>query len=1543
MTDQAKRFAKLSPAKQKLLQAMLAKKAEQKAETAVIPTRPTDQPAPLSFSQQRLWFIDQFMPDNIAYNIAASVSLKGNLNLPALQASLDEVITRHESLRTQFLTTDGQPTQQIKPPAPLDLPIIDLQNSANQSEEIQAHIGETAQRPFDLAHDPLLRVRLLQLSPNEHLLLFVAHHIIFDQWSRGLLIREIAILYEANLKGYPPSLPTLTVQYPDFAHWQRNHLAQQTFPKQLDYWQKQLANAPALLELPTDFPRPQTSTLQGALYRFSLPKALVEALDAVGQPVKATRFMTLLAVFKTLLFRYTQQEDILVGSPIANRNHAGLENVIGFFVNTLVLRSPIAPTKPFLHLLTQVRDVTLSAYEHQDLPIEQVLDGLDLNRNLSHPPLFQVLFALQNAPTPAFTLPDLVLESQMIETGAAKLDLTLAFEQQPNGDLGGIVEYSTDLFSLATIERMMTGFKVLATAVSQNPQTPITQLPLLPANNYQQQVKVWNSKTIPLDPTTFLHTRFAQLAQKQPDHPAVVDDHETLTYAQLEQKSNQLAHHLLAQGITPESFVGVCLPKTNNVIIAFLAILKAGVVYLPIDPNYPAERIQYMLQDAQVALLLTQDSSITATQTIDPQDPAIQQQPITAPHLPLHPKQLAYTIYTSGSTGQPKGVMVSHTGILNLISAHIRPFDLKQGNQILLFTSLSFDVSVFEMGIALAAGGTLHLTAPENQLPGETLHRLLQQRQITHLALTSSLLALTPEHELPHLKTVLVGGEACPADLVARWATNGRRLFHTYGPTEATVASTLTEAINPTYAPPIGQPLPNTQCYILDPHLNPVPVGVIGELYLGGIGLARGYWQRPSRTAQSFVPNPFATEAGTRLYRTGDLVRYWADGNIEFVGRIDNQIKLHGFRIELGEIEAALLEQNGVDETAVAVHNKQLVAYLVGSPNIELVRQTLQSQLPHYMVPAHFILLEDLPRTPNGKIDRRALPAPDKETRTSQQAYVAPSTPIEKQLAQIWAEVLGLEKVGVHDNFFQLGGDSILSIQITARTTAVGLNLTPKQLFEQQTIAQLAPLLSQTGQTQITLGETEGTLPLTPIQQWFFSQNFPNPHQFNQSVWLQTDQPLDLSAVEKAIETLVQTHDALRLSFNHTDTGWQQAYTPYQPQQRIFHIEGDPTNDLIAHHQTQLNIHTGNLFRLLIFQPSPTPSSASSAFSVVNPIRLLFIIHHLAVDGISWRVLLGDFQLLYEQAIAGQSLQLPPKTTSYKYWAQKQQQHAQHPDCLAHLPYWQQQTNQPAPHIPLDIPNGANTQASAQTVEVVLSAPETQALLQDVPQAYQTQINDILLTALMQTLGQWTGQRHGRIDLEGHGREEIWPDVNLSRTMGWFTTLYPVYLDLRHTLDLGGQIKYVKEQLRQIPNKGFDYPILRYGTDQLATTQPATVSFNYFGQIEQGMDGNGRFQLHHHHGETHNTDPQSTRPYLLIFNSDMTQGQLHIRCTFSQNLHRANTIQTVLQNYLFALRQLIQHCQQTQETAYTPSDFGKMDFSQDELDDLLDEFEADWD
>jgi amino acid adenylation domain-containing protein len=1031
---------------------------------------------PLSFAQERLWFLDRLEPGSTTYNIPAAWRLGGALNEAALERALGEIVRRHEALRTVFAEVNGSPVQVIAPFDGFALPVEDLSGlgEADREAALRVRAAEEARRPFDLAAGPLFRAALLRLGEEDHVLLLSMHHIVSDGWSMGVLFRELSALYEAYRDGRESPLSELAVQYADYAVWQHEQLAGEVLERQLAYWRERLADAPALLELPTDHPRPAVQTYRGATVPVALSPELLERLQRLGRNEGATLYMVMLGAFQVLLSKYAGSEDVVVGSPIAGRTRREVEELIGFFVNTLVLRTDLSGDPSFRETLRRVREATLGAYAHQEVPFERLVAELQPERSMSHSPLFQVMFTLQNAGGRGDALAGLKVSGAGADMEIARFDLSLELAVTPRG-LRGALDYNTDLFERGTAERMVGHLERVLEQVAADADVRLSRLALAGPEERDQVVVEWNRTDRPYPRGVTVHELFDAQVRERPDAPALVWGEESLTYRELDARANQLANHLVRLGVGPDARVGVLLERSAELIVSILAVLKAGGCYVPLDPSYPPERLRLMLGDSSVRVLLSRGDLAGVVEAggldvvhLDQAAGALASGSAEAPRSGATPENLAYIVYTSGSTGKPKGVMVAHRHVVQLVveTDYVR---FGPGDRIAQASNSSFDALTFEAWGAFLNGATLVGIPRDVLLSPPAFAEMLREERITTLYQTTALLNQLSREQpdvFSPLREVLFGGQAADADSVRRLLKAGgpERLLHMYGPTETTAWCSweqVQHVAEDALTVSVGRATGNQRIYLLDAALNPVPVGVPGEAYVGGDGVVRGYLDRPGLTAERFLPDPFAAEAGARMYRTGDRLRWKADGKLEFIGRVDEQVKVRGFRIEPGEIEAALTAHAGVHEVRVIVREdepgeQRLVAYVVGDADGDALREHLRESLPEYMVPSAFVPLERIPLTPNGKLDVKALPAPEYAAEADR--YVAPRTPVEEALAGIWAEVLRLERVGVEESFFELGGHSLLATRVVSRVRDVfAIELPLRALFETPTVAGLAP------------------------------------------------------------------------------------------------------------------------------------------------------------------------------------------------------------------------------------------------------------------------------------------------------------------------------------------------------------------------------------------------------------------------------------------------------------------------------------------------------
>ncbi|MEU0398711.1 amino acid adenylation domain-containing protein [Streptomyces sp. NPDC006197] len=1524
---------------------------------APIPSAARDAALPMSHGQQRLWFLEEFDPGSAEYHTSVALRLSGPLDLPALRGALTDLTERHESLRTTFGVVGGQGVQVIHPALEPEWNSTDLSSVPGDLREdrLRELVRAEAARPYDLQHGPLVRVLLVKTSTDQHVCVLGIHHIVTDGWSTGVITRELGEFYAARLDRRPAELPAPRIQYADFAVWQRTRLTDNALVnRQAEWWQEKLSDL-APLELPTDRPRPSVRSSEGAEVRFEIPVGIAESVRKLAGDRGATLFMVLTAAVKTVLARYSGQEDVTVGTASSGRAHRDLDQLVGFLVNTVVLRSRIDRDLSFAQILDQVRETVLEAFTREDLPFERLVEAVQPERDISRTPLFQTMVVLQNAPAGDLRMPRIEARPYDVEQVAAPFDLSFEFVERGDAVAGRIV-YSTALFDGATVERLAQHLTVLLDAAAQDPDVRVGALPMLTDRELHQVVHAWNDTTRPL-PGLTLPELFAEQAALHPDACALSYLGERLTYRELDERANQLAHELVAAGAGPDRLVGLCMERGTQIIVAMLAVLKAGAAYVPLDPAYPAERLTYMREDAGLGLLVTQGHLRDRIEAlgeglrvvdVDGDAASVAARPTTCPEPALAADHLAYVIYTSGSTGAPKGVMTSHRAVVRLVHES-GLMDVRHTDVVPQFASVSFDANTVEVWGTLLKGAQLAIHPPTPPT-GAELGAFLEREGVTVAGLTTGLFHQVVEDDLAalgRLRLVAVGGDKMSPEHSARLlAAHPRlRLSNAYGPTEATSVTTA-HVIDPQAelhgAVPLGRPIGNTRVYVLTEHLLPAPIGVPGELHIAGPGLARGYLGRPGLTAGSFVADPYG-KPGERMYRSGDLARWRADGTLEFLGRADGQVKIRGFRIEVGEVESALKQHPAVENAVVVPHraasgHRRLVAYTASSRRVTAaeLRSHLSGLLPDHMMPSVFVVLDKLPLTAQDKVDLRALPEPEFHADRSTVEYVAPRNSAEATLASVWADVLGLERVGVQDNFFDLGGDSILSLQVVSRARQAGLELSSKLLFVHQTIADLAPSVGVLaadggrGSDEAATGRAE----LTPIQRMFFEQHPEGPAHYAMSIHVELAHGTDTAVLKRALQAVATHHDALRMRFRPEDEGWIQEYA-------------DPSEATVTLTEVDLSALSEDAAEEALHHAALT---AQSTFDLASGLLLagvhahlgggrkpsLFLTaHHLVMDGVSWRVVLDDLARAYALIARGEDVDLGARTSSYQDWARRLSEHVRAGGFDSEVPYWTAVETGVA--LPRD-GRAANSFGSAEVASVSLDRDETRALLQQLPPVYRTQINDVLLTALARVLKRWASSPV-TIALEGHGREDLFEDVDLARTVGWFTTAFPVSLDVPDQ-DWGTALKSVKELLRAIPDRGIGYGALRHlsagdGPGRVLSERPSPeISFNYLGQWDGFTEADGLIRGRRP-GLGREQAAGLPRPHLIDIVAAVTDGTLRIDWIYSPGNHAPATVERLADEFRSALRELIDHCLRQGSGGATPSDFPLSGLDQEGVDRIV--------
>ncbi|WP_168381005.1 non-ribosomal peptide synthetase [Modicisalibacter radicis] len=1526
----------------KAIKARLATGSDQASE--LIPRLSDDQrhgELPLSEGQRSLWLTWQLDPQSAGYNMAGALHLRGTLEVSALGVALVALVQRHEVLRTYYpMDQTGEPVQRLAANWRPELEYIDVPGDTGKERELALHdaLSRLALQPFALDQVPPLTVTLYRLSPEHHVLAVVLHHIAGDGWSVQVLIDDLCALYEGAFTQREVKLAPLPVQFADYADWQQRQQQSSERQRQLAHWCERLSGDQSPLALPLDRPRQALSAPREGQLRFTLSRELSEQLRSLARGRSVSLYAVILALLKLTLYRFSGETDIKVGAPIAHRHKAELQGLIGYLVNVVVLRTRIDPTGNVERLLEEVNGTLIDAQLHQDVPFDQLVEALQLERQPGVHPLFQVKCTQQEMWQAERNVAGLTVQAEQILTGIAHFDLSLDFCDEPEG-ISGLFAYSAELFDANTIEHFCQAFRFLADQIVAEPRAHMAMLSLPePVSTLKGNRREFFSQDIP--------SLLSKAVVSNANEVAVDDGQTHYTYASLDAHVQRLAVALVDQGVGPEVPVGVHAERSCEYVLGILAVLKAGGAFVPLDPQLPTERLAYQLADSGARLMLSSTARDWSGAVPVMELAFADDLPAAVEHEPpvIHPQQTAYVIYTSGSTGQPKGVAVSHAALANYLQGVLQALTLPEdARNMAMVSTVAADLGHTVLFGALCTGRTLHLIPQECAFDPDAFASCLRERRIDVLKIVPShlralLSAANPADVLPRERLIL-GGEAADWALVERIAelSPGCRVLNHYGPTETTVGILTQEAEaadRHAATLPIGTPLANAQAWVLDPWLSPVPRGVAGELYLGGVGLAQGYLGRAGQTAGRFVANPF--HEGERLYRSGDRVRQLADGSLEFLGRVDDQVKIRGYRVEPSEIAAVLRDWPGIDDAGVVARESedgrtQLHAYVVAEAGSELDPSVLLGQLggrlPDYMVPAGITPLDALPLTANGKLDRQALPEPD--AAGGVEAFEAPQGDAEEILAAVWAEVIGCEKVGRNDNFFELGGDSILSLQIVARSRKRGYKVTPKQLMEGQTVAAVAAMatpLVATAPKPAAAPDKVASFALLPVQRWFFEHCGAGQHHWNQSLMLEAANGADAAPLRRAIEAVVEHHGALRLRFERIGDSWQQAY-------------GKLADDLFEH--VDVSDHADPAQAI-----TQTADAAQRSLSLERPFRaiwmelagdhggrLLLVAHHLVVDGVSWRVILDDLQAAYAQSSAGKAIDLPSAITSLEEWSRVLADYAISEALAEQRSYWEGLVKEPEPSLPSRNPQGSNTVADIASLAGSLSVEATTQLLGPVHKAYRTQVDDLLLTALSSALCQWAERDSVLVELEGHGREDLFDGVDLSRSVGWFTSLYPVRL-VPGNAEPGSNLKAIKEQLRQVPDKGLGYGVLRYLKEAPALAGGAypQVTFNYLGQLDRTLPGDAAWRFAKE-STGQPRAPQSERRTWIEVVAWVQEGQLRFDWQYSREVHGEATMRDLQASFQAQLEALIEHCDSGVRGA-TPSDFPLAEVTQEQLDDL---------
>ncbi|HEX6912006.1 MAG TPA: amino acid adenylation domain-containing protein [Longimicrobium sp.] len=1578
-SDLAAKRAALSDTKRALLQARLkAKDIAAPSHDAVTRCAGPGPVHPLSFAQERMWFMSQYDPDLPIYNVPLAILVRADLDVEALERALSEVVRRHEALRTVYRLVDGEPRQVVLDPYPVRATVRDARDriGADFNADVQRLVEEEGARPMDIVNGPLIRIALLRVSEERYALVTTTHHIATDGWAYPIILGEMEHFYEDLVSGRTPDLPEPPLRYADYAVWEREHLRGETLERHVRWWREHLAGANDT-EIAGDRPRPAEQSFAGAFHHFRVDMPTVDAARALARQEHVTLNMVLLSTFDLLLARYTDTEDVTIGTLLGNRLRPELEQVVGFFVNTGAVRLDMRGDPTFRELVQRARGVILGASEHQELPFDKVVEALGVHRSPSRQPLFQIMYfhhvystayRQKSAATASRLDPQPIYENaiSLLDTGAAQFDVMMATLETQEG-MDGILEYARDLFDPPSMAAFARRFVRMLERAAAHPDLPVSRLGVM-EDEEARRIAAWSTAPAPPSVPASVLALLDDRAARTPDAQALVADGQALSFGETTARARGLAARLRALGVGPEVRVAVMMERGADLPVAMLGVMRAGGVYVPVDPGLPAERIAYLLEDSGAAVVLTHarlvdgvPSTAARVVALDAADfaPAAG----TDAHLPLPAAgSAAYVIYTSGSTGRPKGVVVSHASLANLAVAVAERYALTEADRVLQFASPSFDVSLEETFPTWAAGGAVVLrTESTPAAPGE-LARWAEAQGITVLNLPTPfwhewVREMDERGGAPPStqRLMVVGSDRARPEAFGAWARLGRGipLLNAYGPTEAAVTATVhapAPDADPRAEVPIGRPIAGAVARVLDRRGTLVPPGIPGELYLGGAGVARGYGGRPGLTAERFVPDPFAAEPGARLYRTGDRARWRADGTLEFMGRTDEQVKVRGFRIEPGEVEAALRTHPRVRAAAVAARDdgrgqQRLVAWVVadGAPDGAELRRHLRERLPEHMVPAVFAPVDALPMTPSGKIDRRALPDPQPaaETAAAPDGSDAPRGAVEEALAALWATALGRPHVGVHDNFFELGGDSILSILVIARAAEQGIRLTPRQMFLHPTIAELAAVVGTAAPVDAEQGPVTGPAPLTPAQHWYLDAEPVDAHHWNHAVYLALPPGAERAAVEGAMGAVLAHHDALRLRFARQADGWRQRFAepggpaPLDVVSLADVADAELDAALLPHAertQAGLDLANGPLLRAVLFD-----------LGAHRAPRLLVVVHHLVVDAVSWPILLQDLQSAFTALASGAEPRLPAKTTSFRAWAERLAAHARTPAVLREAEFWQSSLPASLPALPMDDPSAPDTEEFAARVEVALDEAETEALVQGVGAAYGVRVDELLLAGLLSAVRAWGGTDALLVELEGHGREDLFDGVDLSRTVGWFTATYPLHLAAPAGADPGETLKRVKEQVRAVPGRGMGWGMLRWlGPDdvraRLAALPWPEITFNYLGQSSSGGGASaaepGAFASA---GPAPGTtrSPRMQRRERISIDAHLHDGRVRMGIFYGGRVFRPETMQRLADAYARALRDLAAHGTAEGAGGFTPSDFPEAMLDQEALDALM--------
>ncbi|MGW5955816.1 amino acid adenylation domain-containing protein [Bacillus mycoides] len=1488
---------------------------------------------PLSHPQRRIWYTEVIHSGKGICNLRFLFKLHRKMDYSKLNRVVNRVISENDGLCIRLKENGHQePEQYFIKHEEQEFEFFDF-SSVEDSDLLEKWIEQKTKETFTLFNSDLYYFALIKLNDNQCAVFGNVHHIIMDGLSIQIFTSQIAkYYYEMHNETEEGEIRNSYVQ---FLANEQTYLNSIRFQKDQKFWLEEFKTIPSVTGL-KPYNTYQVST-KASRETFILSEHLKKKIELFSEDYKLSVYSLFVAAFSLSMYRWTSSLDIALGMAYGNRMTKMERELIGMMVSTVPLRMDMDPEEEVLSFIGRVSRKQSKSLRHQKYPFDLLLKQINKENN-SNVRLFGTTIDYRDR--------DESGDSLWIPNGEEMQDFAVHIENLTDIDsLQVHIDYRKELFSKEEINRFFKTMLAIIENTFKNPKQKVSEIEIISEEDKRKSLVEFNNPKLDFPPQVTIHELFEQQAMIYPNSIAVTYEKGKVTYRELNERANQLAHYLQKKGVGPDTLVGLCVERSLEMIVGILGILKAGGAYVPLDPTYPEQRLQYILEDAGIQLFVTQESlkelkwlpENIKSICLDRDRDEIGQESKTLPFSDVSSQNLAYVIYTSGSTGNPKGVLIEHHNVIRLFKSTDCWYQFNEKDTWTLFHSYAFDFSVWEIWGALLYGGKLVVVPYWISRSPKDFYQLLVKEEVTVLNQTPSafrqliqVCEQEDENKNLQLRYVIFGGEALePISLLPwfqRYGEKKPQLINMYGITETTVHVTYypitQDDVQHASRSNIGKRIPDLEVYILDAYQQPVPIGVDGELYIGGAGLARGYLNRPELTAERFIPHPFSSDPKARLYRTGDLARYLPDGNLDYRGRIDHQVKIRGFRIEIGEIESTLNAYASIKEAVVIVRedqpgDKRLVAYVVGDGNVGAWREYLKAKLPSYMVPSRFVTMEAIPLTANGKVDREVLPMPEEEQTNSE--AVAPRNSNEKILATIWKQVLGVKKVGIHDNFFEIGGDSILSIQIISQASQEGLKLTPKQMFECPTIAELAQVAIETQGVQAEQGIVTGEVPLTPIQYWFFEQEHSRPEHWNQSMLLRVKERLDVKLLEGAILNLLKHHDALRFRYEQLPNGTWRQRNEGTDEHSVLHVvkrnkaNEQAWNKVIQEEmnitQTSFNLVTGPLMRVVYFEDTLSGND-----------RIFWVIHHLVVDGVSWRILLEDLQAVYNQMKQGQGVRLPAKSTSFKEWSERLQAYSDSGISKEVQDYWNERVEKETMKIPMDYPMQETTEESIDQVTRTLGVEETHALLQEVPVTHKTRINEVLLAALGQAIVDFTNQQTVSIHLEGHGREEMVEGIDLSRTVGWFTSISPVHLNFQGTKTPIEGLKAVKDQLRQIPNRGVDYGILRYLKKELLPfyQQKPSISFNYLGQFDQVFSKESLFMQET--GFTFLDHAPDSKPSHLIDVIGMVKDEkLHFIWIYSREQFSRLKIQAIADGMLRHLRQLIN--KPTSESAFTVSDF----------------------